>query len=217
MNNLRGVLLKLPPQILPCDYAVTRTLVRSHWQIAADLDGRETFYSLHRTASLLQIQDIVPRKDAGVLVSANFQGDCLLQARVHQITNGRPSQAVHHQPFDYCRRASLRTPKRQRRTKERSLTAAFPLIHRLPFTYHLRYIASVGYEIERTDEFTDWWNGLTEGEQIAVAKVVGVLEEKGPDLKRPYVGKIEGSKRIPNLKELIVQYGGDPYRVFFCI
>lgn len=71
------------------------------------------------------------------------------------------------------------------------------------------------YEIERTDEFTAWWDDLTEEEQVAVARVVGVLAEKGPDLKRPYAGKIEGSKKIPNLKELIIQYGGDPYRVFF--
>jgi hypothetical protein len=73
----------------------------------------------------------------------------------------------------------------------------------------------VAYEVERTDEFTEWWDGLTEGEQIAVAKVVGVLSERGPDLKRPYAGKIEGSKKIPNLKESIIQYRGDPYRVFF--
>jgi hypothetical protein len=73
----------------------------------------------------------------------------------------------------------------------------------------------VAYEIERTDEFTDWWDGLTEKEQIEVAKIVGVLAEKGPNLKRPYVGKIEGSKKIPNLKELIIQFAGHPYRVFF--
>jgi hypothetical protein len=73
----------------------------------------------------------------------------------------------------------------------------------------------VAYEIERTDEFTEWWNALTEKEQMAIAKVVGVLAEKGPDLKRPYVGKIEGSKKMPNLKELIIQFAGNPYRVFF--
>jgi hypothetical protein len=73
----------------------------------------------------------------------------------------------------------------------------------------------VVYEIERTEEFTAWWNNLTEKEQIAVAKIVGVLAEKGPNLKRPYVGKVEGSKKIPNLKELIIQFAGDPYRVFF--
>jgi len=39
--------------------------------------------------------------------------------------------------------------------------------------------------------------------------------EHGPNLKRPYAGKVAGSKNIPNLKELVVQYAGDPYRVFF--
>lgn len=73
----------------------------------------------------------------------------------------------------------------------------------------------MAYEIERTDEFTDWWDELGEKEQIEVAKIVGVLAEQGPDLKRPYVGKVEGSKKIPNLKELVVQVAGDPYRVFF--
>jgi len=73
----------------------------------------------------------------------------------------------------------------------------------------------VAYEIERTDEFTAWWDGLSDKQQIEVAKIVGVLAEKGPNLKRPYVGKIDGSKKIPNLKELIIQFAGDPYRVFF--
>ncbi len=73
----------------------------------------------------------------------------------------------------------------------------------------------MAYEIERTDEFTEWWNSLSQKEQIEVAKVVGALAEKGPDLKRPYVGKIAGSKKIPNLKELIIQFAGNPYRVFF--
>ena len=73
----------------------------------------------------------------------------------------------------------------------------------------------MAYEIERTDEFTAWWDGLSNKQQIEVAKIVGVLAEKGPNLKRPYVGKIDGSKKIPNLKELIIQFAGDPYRVFF--
>jgi hypothetical protein len=73
----------------------------------------------------------------------------------------------------------------------------------------------VAYEIERTDEFTAWWNNLSAKVQIEIAKVVGVLAEKGPNLKRSYVGKIEGPKKIPNLKELVIQFAGDPYRVFF--
>ena len=73
----------------------------------------------------------------------------------------------------------------------------------------------MAYEIERTDEFTEWWDCLNQREQVEVAKIVGVLAEKGPKLRRPYAGKIEGSKKIPNLKELIIQFEGNPYRVFF--
>jgi hypothetical protein len=73
----------------------------------------------------------------------------------------------------------------------------------------------VAYEIEATDEFIEWWDCLSQKEQVEVAKIVGVLAEKGPNLRRPYAGKIEGSKKIPNLKELIIQFEGNPYRVFF--
>jgi hypothetical protein len=54
----------------------------------------------------------------------------------------------------------------------------------------------VAYDIERTDEFTEWWDGLTQKEQIEVAKIVSVLAEKGPDLKRPYVGRIKARTRF---------------------
>jgi len=36
----------------------------------------------------------------------------------------------------------------------------------------------------------------------------------GPALERPDVDSIKGS-RFPNMKELRVQHGGKPYRVFF--
>jgi hypothetical protein len=52
-------------------------------------------------------------------------------------------------------------------------------------------------EVEFTDEFEAWWNGLSEGEQEDVSAVVGVLEEKGPSLRRPHVGSI-ASSRHPN-------------------
>jgi hypothetical protein len=72
----------------------------------------------------------------------------------------------------------------------------------------------VAWEVERTDEFTEWWDSLSEDEQVSVSATVAVLSEKGPSLKRPYVGRLEHSK-LPNLKELIIQHGGDPYRVLF--
>jgi hypothetical protein len=72
----------------------------------------------------------------------------------------------------------------------------------------------MAWEIERTDEFTEWWDSLSENEQVSVSAIVAVLSEKGPSLKRPYVGKLEHSE-LPNLKELIIQHGGVPYRVLF--
>lgn len=41
-----------------------------------------------------------------------------------------------------------------------------------------------------------------------------MLEEKGPALGRPHVDTLQGSK-YTNLKELIIQHAGDPYRVIF--
>lgn len=70
------------------------------------------------------------------------------------------------------------------------------------------------YEVEFTDEFEAWWNGLSPEEQEDVAAVVGVLEAKGPALRRPYVGTIVTSRHA-NMKELIVQHAGRPYRVLF--
>jgi len=69
-------------------------------------------------------------------------------------------------------------------------------------------------EVEYTDEFERWWNDLSAEEQEDVSAVVGVLEEKGPGLRRPYVGSIVTS-RHSNMKELVVQHAGRPYRVLF--
>jgi hypothetical protein len=76
------------------------------------------------------------------------------------------------------------------------------------------YIPSMACEVEFTDEFNVWWEGLNEGEQDDVAAIVGVLEEYGPGLRRPYSGIIKRSKH-PNMKELIVQHMGEPYRVIY--
>jgi hypothetical protein len=70
------------------------------------------------------------------------------------------------------------------------------------------------YGVEYTDEFEGWWNGLSAEEQEDISAVVGLLEEKGPSLRRPHVGSI-ASSRHPNMKELIVQHAGRPYRVLF--
>jgi len=68
--------------------------------------------------------------------------------------------------------------------------------------------------VEYTDQFEEWWESLTEGEQINVDAKVRLLEQRGPALGRPHVDTIQGS-RHPNMKELIVQHAGWPYRVLF--
>jgi hypothetical protein len=68
--------------------------------------------------------------------------------------------------------------------------------------------------VEFTDEFEGWWNNLTADEQVDVDAVVRLLERAGPALRRPYSGPIATS-RHPNLKELIIQHAGRPFRVLY--
>lgn len=65
-----------------------------------------------------------------------------------------------------------------------------------------------------TDEFESWWDALNADEQEDVDALVIVLTEKGPNLRRPYSGIIEASK-YQNMKELVVQHKGRPYRVLY--
>jgi hypothetical protein len=69
-------------------------------------------------------------------------------------------------------------------------------------------------EVEYTDEFGAWWDGLTEADQESVAHVVGLLEAKGPTLGHPYSSGVVASKHR-NMRELRVQHQGRPYRVFY--
>ena len=69
-------------------------------------------------------------------------------------------------------------------------------------------------EVEYTDEFEEWWNALSDGEQDEIAAVVGVLEVKGHQLPFPYSSGIYESKHS-HMRELRIQYGGYPYRVFY--
>jgi hypothetical protein len=70
------------------------------------------------------------------------------------------------------------------------------------------------WDVEYTDELGDWWNGLTEDEQISVDAAVRLLQERGPNLGHPHTSGIESS-RHPNMRELRIQYKGRPYRVLY--
>lgn len=62
--------------------------------------------------------------------------------------------------------------------------------------------------------FIEWFKSLNSKDKVSVRATLVLLEEKGPSLPRPYVDTLEGTK-ITNLKELRVQTGGKPIRVFF--
>jgi hypothetical protein len=70
------------------------------------------------------------------------------------------------------------------------------------------------WEVEYTDEFGRWWETLSEEEQKEILVTVGLLERKGPHLRFPYSSGV-GTGRYPHLRELRVQVGGQPIRVFY--
>ncbi|HEX2188487.1 MAG TPA: type II toxin-antitoxin system RelE/ParE family toxin [Longimicrobiaceae bacterium] len=70
------------------------------------------------------------------------------------------------------------------------------------------------YEVEFTDEFGRWWDGLSEAEQDSIAASVQLLEARGPQLPFPHSSGIRGS-RHGHMRELRVQHAGRPYRVLY--
>ena len=69
------------------------------------------------------------------------------------------------------------------------------------------------WEVEYTDGFGEWWEGLTAEQQEALDDRVTLLAEVGPSLRRPVVGEITSSRHA-NMKELRVSSGG-ALRVLF--
>lgn len=72
----------------------------------------------------------------------------------------------------------------------------------------------MSWEVEYTDEFGAWWIDLNESAQDAIDRSVHLLEAHGPSLPFPHSSDIRGSKH-GNMRELRVQVGGQPYRIFY--
>lgn len=68
-------------------------------------------------------------------------------------------------------------------------------------------------EINVTEEFHEWYEDLSEQDSDAVEFAVDLLEQKGVALEFPYSSKINGASFA--LRELRVQSGGRPLRVFY--
>ena len=69
-------------------------------------------------------------------------------------------------------------------------------------------------DVEYTDEFGDWWLTLTGAEQEDVTAYVTLLESRDVRLGHPYSSGINGS-RHSHMRELRVQSGGRPIRIFY--
>lgn len=70
------------------------------------------------------------------------------------------------------------------------------------------------FTVNTSDEFDTWFSPLEEALQDDILFVVRLLQEHGPQLRRPYADTLEGTS-LSNLKELRVQHRGEPYRVLF--
>ncbi len=70
------------------------------------------------------------------------------------------------------------------------------------------------WNVEVTDECKDWLEGLTEDDFDCVDYAADLLTEHGPHLDHPHSSKINGSRHA-HMRELRVQSGGRPLRIFY--
>ena len=70
------------------------------------------------------------------------------------------------------------------------------------------------WQVEFSDEFGQWWEGLKAAEQKSVDFTVSLLQEVGPTLRMPHSSGILMS-RHPHMRELRIQHEGRPYRVLY--
>ena len=68
--------------------------------------------------------------------------------------------------------------------------------------------------VETTDIFDNWFDALDDSARASVLASLLLLQQKGPQLSRPYADSINSSKYV-NLKELRIQHKGMPLRAFF--
>ena len=70
------------------------------------------------------------------------------------------------------------------------------------------------WNVEYTDEFAQWFGGLGESQQDDVTATGLLLMEQGPQLPFPHSSGLAGSRHA-HLRELRVQSGGRPLRIFY--
>ena len=70
------------------------------------------------------------------------------------------------------------------------------------------------WDVQFDDEFAAWFEGLDEALQNEIIAHANLLRVHGPQLGRPYVDTLVDSA-FTNMKELRVQFRGDPWRILF--
>jgi hypothetical protein len=70
------------------------------------------------------------------------------------------------------------------------------------------------WNVEYTDEFAEWFRDLRKPQQDDVTAAGLLLMEMGPQLPFPYSSGINGSRHA-QMRELRVQSGGKPLRIFY--
>ncbi|MDH3207954.1 MAG: type II toxin-antitoxin system RelE/ParE family toxin [Gemmatimonadota bacterium] len=72
----------------------------------------------------------------------------------------------------------------------------------------------MAYEVEVTDEWLAWFEGLTADEQEELAASIGLLEARGPHLPFPHSSGVTSS-RHSHMRELRSQIHGRPFRTLY--
>jgi hypothetical protein len=80
--------------------------------------------------------------------------------------------------------------------------------------FHPWNIFAMSWNVENTNEFTVWWDELSEAQHDDISSTVLILMERGPNLPFPYSSGIQNS-RHDHMRELRVQSGGKPIRIFY--
>ncbi len=70
------------------------------------------------------------------------------------------------------------------------------------------------WDVDRTEEYDAWFLEQGEDGQASIRMNVELLTKYGPNLPRPYVDTLKGS-RLKNLKELRTQTTAHVFRVAF--
>lgn len=72
----------------------------------------------------------------------------------------------------------------------------------------------MAWEIEGTDTFVEWFDGLTDDEKESVIASVDLLEARGTTLGYPHSSAIYASE-FGHMRELRIQHHGRPLRVLY--